>query len=136
MDSRAECNFVAHTDSAFNIISIHHTLSLFQVYFYYFHVSNVIVSANSSVNFVVYCVFRRQFRHRLRDCCRGQRERRVTICQSSLYGPRRGIVVTTRNTAHGINDVMHYPLRVVVPTVNWGSVSDRETTPTAGSRNV
>jgi len=40
-----------------------------QVYFYYYHVSNLLVTANSSVNFVVYCVFRRQFRQRLYACC-------------------------------------------------------------------
>jgi len=38
-------------------------------YFYYYHFSNIIVSANSAVNFVVYCVFRRQFRRRLREFC-------------------------------------------------------------------
>jgi len=36
-----------------------------QPYFYFYHVSNIVVSANSAVNFVVYCVFRRQFRRRL-----------------------------------------------------------------------
>jgi hypothetical protein len=46
-------------------------------YFYYYHVSNLIVSANSSLNFVVYCVCRRNFRDRLRNlrcaccCCDG-----------------------------------------------------------------
>jgi len=40
-----------------------------QVYFYYYHVSNLLVTTNSSVNFVVYCVFRRQFRRRLYACC-------------------------------------------------------------------
>ena len=38
-------------------------------YYYYYHVSNIVVSANSAVNFVVYCVFRRQFRRRLREFC-------------------------------------------------------------------
>jgi len=38
-------------------------------YYYYYHFSNIIVTANSAVNFVVYCVFRRQFRRRLRDFC-------------------------------------------------------------------
>jgi len=38
-------------------------------YYYYYHLSNIFVSANSAVNFVVYCVFRRQFRRRLRDFC-------------------------------------------------------------------
>ena len=35
-------------------------------YFYYYHISNLLVSANSAVNFVIYCIFRRQFRQRLR----------------------------------------------------------------------
>lgn len=39
-------------------------------YFYYFHISNIVVSANSAVNFVVYCVFRRQFREKLHAFCR------------------------------------------------------------------
>jgi len=34
-------------------------------YFYYFHVSNLVVSSNSALNFVVYCVCRRNFRRRL-----------------------------------------------------------------------
>jgi len=38
-------------------------------YYYYYHFSNIIVSANSAVNFVVYCVFRRLFRRRLREFC-------------------------------------------------------------------
>ncbi len=38
-------------------------------YFYYFHLSNILISANSSVNFVVYCVFRKQFRERLKAFC-------------------------------------------------------------------
>ena len=35
-------------------------------YYYYFHISNVFVSSNSVVNFVIYCIFRKQFRDRLR----------------------------------------------------------------------
>jgi len=42
-----------------------------QPYYYYYHLSNIIVSANSAVNFVVYCVLRRGFRRRLREFCRG-----------------------------------------------------------------
>ncbi|KAK2159788.1 hypothetical protein LSH36_146g03019 [Paralvinella palmiformis] len=38
-------------------------------YFYYFHISNLLVSANSAVNFVIYCIFRKQFRERLRAFC-------------------------------------------------------------------
>lgn len=46
-----------------------------KVYFYYFHVSNIVVSANSSVNFIIYCVFRRQFRQRVAAFC--SRSRRL-----------------------------------------------------------
>ncbi len=35
-------------------------------YFYYFHLSNLLISVNSSLNFVVYCVIRKQFRERLK----------------------------------------------------------------------
>jgi len=41
-------------------------------YFYYFHLSNLVVSSNSSLNFVVYCVVRRNFRRRLAALCRGR----------------------------------------------------------------
>lgn len=44
-----------------------------RLYYYYYHVSNIVVSANSSVNFVIYCVFRRQFRERLTAFCRRNR---------------------------------------------------------------
>jgi len=43
-------------------------------YFYYFHLSNLVVSSNSSLNFVVYCVWRRNFRRRLAALC-GRRDR-------------------------------------------------------------
>lgn len=44
-----------------------------RLYYYYYHISNIFVSANSSVNFVIYCVFRRQFRERLTAFCRRNR---------------------------------------------------------------
>lgn len=44
-----------------------------KVYYYYYHLSNIIVSANSSVNFVIYCLFRRQFRERVVAFCRRRR---------------------------------------------------------------
>ena len=40
-----------------------------KAYYYYYHISNLFVSANSSLNFVVYCVFRKQFRARLWAFC-------------------------------------------------------------------
>ena len=61
-------------DRGIKQMTVHLTLWLmcvcvWQVYFYYYHISNLLVTANSSVNFVVYCVFRRQFRRRLYACC-------------------------------------------------------------------
>jgi len=50
-------------------------------YYYYYHVSNIVVSANSAVNFVVYCVFRRHFRRRLREFC---------SCAAAAVAGRRG----------------------------------------------
>ena len=38
-------------------------------YYYYYHLSNLLISANSATNFVVYCVFRQQFRARLYAFC-------------------------------------------------------------------
>jgi len=55
-------------------------------YYYYYHFSNIIVSANSAVNFVVYCVFRRQFRRRLR--CRQFRRRLRQFCGCGGGGGR------------------------------------------------
>lgn len=34
-------------------------------YFYYYHISNLVVSSNSCVNFVIYCACRQGFRRRL-----------------------------------------------------------------------
>jgi len=39
-------------------------------YFYYYHLSNLVVSSNSAFNFVVYCACRRNFRRRLAALCR------------------------------------------------------------------
>ena len=44
----------------------------------YFHISNLLVVMNSSVNFIIYCLFRRQFQHDLVDmvlCRKGPRRR-------------------------------------------------------------
>lgn len=38
-------------------------------YYYYYHISNMLVSANSSTNFFVYCAFRKQFRNRVKNIC-------------------------------------------------------------------
>lgn len=39
-------------------------------YYYFYHTSNVMASANSCLNFVIYCVFRKQFRQRMKAFCR------------------------------------------------------------------
>ena len=44
-----------------------------KAYYHFFHISNLLVSANSSLNFVVYCVFREQFRSRLKAFCQHRR---------------------------------------------------------------
>ncbi len=46
-----------------------------KVYFYYFHISNLLVCVNSSTNFVVYCLFRQQFRERMRNFCNKHKSR-------------------------------------------------------------
>ena len=56
---------------------------MLQTYYYYYHVSNLIVSANSSVNFIIYCVLRRQFRLRLQACCLGSRRQDMTTQNDS-----------------------------------------------------
>ncbi len=44
-------------------------------YYYYFHISNILVCANSSTNFVVYCLFRKQFRERISNFCERHKNR-------------------------------------------------------------
>jgi hypothetical protein len=55
-------------------------------YFYYYHISNLLVSANSSLNFVVYCVFRKQFRARLWAFCGCKHSQSMRTCDSSYNG--------------------------------------------------
>jgi hypothetical protein len=62
-------------------------------YFYFYHVSNLMVAANSSLNFVVYCIFRKQFRQRLRAFChRGQRQ---SLVMTDTYMCNGGSTATT-----------------------------------------
>ena len=44
-------------------------------YYYYYHISNILVCVNSSTNFVVYCLFRQQFRERMRNFCDRYKQR-------------------------------------------------------------
>ena len=59
------------------------TYACHQPYLYYFHLSNLLVSANSATNFIVYCAFRKQFRERLRAFCR--RDRMALKYTDSVY---------------------------------------------------
>src|SRR6218665_971240 len=54
-------------------------------YYYYFHVSNLVVSANSVFNFVIYCAFRKQFRQRLSTFCGRRGETNHRRSSSSVY---------------------------------------------------
>ncbi|ELU14312.1 hypothetical protein CAPTEDRAFT_215933 [Capitella teleta] len=68
-----------------------------KAYFYYYHISNLMVTANSSLNFVVYCIFRKQFRQRLRAFChRGQRQ---SLIMTDAYKCNGGTAsIYSRNT--------------------------------------
>lgn len=65
-------------------------------YFYYFHTSNLIVSSNSCLNFIVYCLCRPQFRYRLGDlrCC----GKHCADCVSFIRPPRQSISTDSRFT--------------------------------------
>jgi hypothetical protein len=67
-------------------------------YFYYYHVSNLIVSSNSCLNFVIYCVCRRQFRQRLGDLrCFGWRCSQCKSCRC-IRGQRESVSSTGRSS--------------------------------------
>ena len=55
-----------------------------ELYFYYFHISNLLVCLNSSTNFVVYCLFRQQFRERIRNFCDKHKSRFLLKQTNSL----------------------------------------------------
>ena len=67
-----------------------------KAYFYFYHISNLIVSANSSLNFVVYCIFRKQFRERLHAFCR--RDRHSLVMTEAYNCNGRTASVYSRNT--------------------------------------
>lgn len=46
-----------------------------EAYFYFYHISNLLVCLNSSTNFVVYCLFRKQFRERIVNFCNRRKNR-------------------------------------------------------------
>jgi len=83
-----------------------------QVYFYYYHISNLLVTANSSVNFVVYCVFRRQFRRRLYACC----------CPSQLDKGRSSSIATEFYPLHTSTVVATSGNAPVTPDALWAEV--------------
>ena len=53
-------------------------------FFYYYHISNLLVCLNSSTNFVVYCLFRQQFRERIRNFCDKHKSRFLLKQTNSL----------------------------------------------------
>jgi hypothetical protein len=61
-----------------DVVLLETRLQCGSVYFYFYHISNVIVAAGSSVNFVIYCVCRRNFRGRLWDLLLCHPERRLS----------------------------------------------------------
>ena len=78
------CQTPAYVNQLLNYILDEDAYGCGRPYFYYFHVSNLIVSSNSAVNFVVYCAFRKQFRHRLRALCRGNLNWSVSYDEEGL----------------------------------------------------
>lgn len=56
----------------------HHATSGCTPYMHFFHLANLLITINSAVNFVVYCLFRRQF----------QQELRALLCRRHLKGGR------------------------------------------------
>jgi 7 transmembrane receptor (rhodopsin family) len=66
-------------------------------YFRFYHVSNLVITVNSSVNFVIYCLFRKQF----------QQELRALVCRTG-HAPghtafRRTIILRALHTSDVIN---------------------------------
>ena len=72
-----------------------------QPYFYYFHISNLMVQANSCFNFVIYCAFRKQFRVRLRAFCRCCRPRTLAHMRNERcsYNTQQIVSVYTECTS-------------------------------------
>lgn len=67
---------LCQTPAAINQVlsyTISHTYYCASAYFYFYHISNVVALANSCLNFVIYCVFRKMFRQRLLAFCKCQK---------------------------------------------------------------
>ena len=73
------------------------TYACHQPYLYYFHLSNLLVSANSATNFIVYCAFRKQFRERLKAFCRRDRMALKYTDSVYTYDGRTASLYATRN---------------------------------------
>lgn len=56
-----------------------------KAYFYFYQISNLVASGNSCLNFVVYCVFRKQFRQRLSAFCLCGRKPGQSLGYSNAY---------------------------------------------------
>lgn len=67
-----------------------------KAYFNYYHISNLMVTANSSLNFVVYCIFRKQFRERLWAFF--HRQRHSLVMTDAYHCNGRTASIYSRNT--------------------------------------
>ena len=80
------------------------------------------MTANSSVNFVIYCVFRRQFRRRLYACCCSSQlaKRRSSSIPTEFYPLHTPAAVTTSGHAHQLPvNASWTEMLVEVAAVNW-----------------
>ena len=66
-------------------------------YYYYFHISNLLISSNSATNFGVYCVFRAQFRERLHNFCN---RKRLSMSHSNSVRSQNGRTLSVYSRAN------------------------------------
>lgn len=57
------------------------------VYMMYYHLSNLLITISSALNFIIYCLFRRQFQQQLRVMmgCQTPPQRRVIRCSDTSH---------------------------------------------------
>ena len=70
-------------------------------YFYFYHISNVLVTSNSTSNFFVYFVFRQSFRERLKAFCGSQRTSRKMVHTHTSTTSGRTLSVYSAGTCNG-----------------------------------
>lgn len=78
------------------------SLACGHAYAYYFHISNVAVSSNSVLNFVIYCIFRQQFRERLRFFC-GTCCRRLSLTKEAYMRTKPSMSMSLTITYSNVN---------------------------------